>query len=372
VRDALQALPGSSAGTVTVHEVYTSPVSGVATIDLLSSTYPTPFTGYDSTYTLAWPGVCGRNDIYIDADSIAADGAVIPDVTASIAGCGVAIVDTQLGTGACADRAGNSDIEDFIGSTGTYLGATMTGITSSTDPYVIALVGAGGRETASLISDNTPVAVNPAGTNEGEFLLYSTATEPHEAVIYYQYPHFSNGDGADTRFPLFEDLSTNCDAAAGFYATGATYHYDALQLSDGTVPGLSLFLYFNSPALETAPRVDYSFNNMASDAFTSANIFNNEVKGVGVGETISSVSGGSGDYISHSLVEVIDRGGDRVWDVSFHGRQAFFLEDGSDTSTGVMTHVCAKRGLCDYSSGLCDCFSGFTGANCATQNALAF
>lgn len=33
--------------------------------------------------------------------------------------------------------------------------------------------------------------------------------------------------------------------------------------------------------------------------------------------------------------------------------------------------VCSRRGLCDYSSGECKCFSGFTDVDCSVQNALA-
>merc|ERR1712093_833471 len=32
---------------------------------------------------------------------------------------------------------------------------------------------------------------------------------------------------------------------------------------------------------------------------------------------------------------------------------------------------CSNRGVCDYTLGMCKCFSGFTGAECSQQNALA-
>jgi len=53
---------------------------------------------------------------------------------------------------------------------------------------------------------------------------------------------------------------------------------------------------------------------------------------------------------------------------------------GSDTplvigTTGVKgtqeNAVCSNRGLCDYDSGLCKCFNGFTDEDCSVQNALA-
>jgi len=53
---------------------------------------------------------------------------------------------------------------------------------------------------------------------------------------------------------------------------------------------------------------------------------------------------------------------------------------GSDTplvigTTGVKgtqeNDVCSNRGLCDYDSGLCKCFNGFTDEDCSVQNALA-
>jgi len=33
--------------------------------------------------------------------------------------------------------------------------------------------------------------------------------------------------------------------------------------------------------------------------------------------------------------------------------------------------ICSGRGMCDFSNGECQCFSGYTGVNCGKQNALA-
>jgi hypothetical protein len=41
-------------------------------------------------------------------------------------------------------------------------------------------------------------------------------------------------------------------------------------------------------------------------------------------------------------------------------------------SAGNLCHIdCSNRGICDYSSGICKCFSGYAGEACETQNVLA-
>lgn len=368
VKDALEALPNRAAGAVTVHEVYTSPAVADAGSSLLSSTIPEVFTKLaNGDYHLEWPFLCGAEDIYISGSEANSQGAAVGAGETNIAGCGVSLVDVVIGTGACENRKGNQDVNDFIEGTGNYSDSTVGAQLSDEDLYVVYDVA--GTTVAARASDTI---ANVAGSvTNGAFPLFDATT------IYYQWPHFSNSDGPSKRFPLFENLEESCSGLSGYYGSGTTYYRDALafdqtDLAGSSTAGLSLFIYFAEPTIETAPQVHYSFNNGAANAVLGNTLFEPAGGGGKPGETIEGIDGNSGNYASHSLVRVDDFTGRRSWDVAYHGRRAYFLDDESDTSSDVTTHVCSKRGICDYASGLCDCFSGFTGSNCAVQNALAF
>lgn len=362
LEDALEALPDGASGSVRVHEVYTSPSTVGLDAGLLSMTYPAPFTGMDNEdYHLEWPVICGAKDIYISGEEANSQGAVVSASQSNIAGCGVAILDYQLGTGACVERQGNNDINDAIEGTGAYEGVTIVNQLSDSDLLIVTQTNDVDQSSDHL---NVLVTDEDVSSSLAGFPLFD------ETTIYYQWPHFSNADSASERFPLFTDLEADCENVDGFYAVSSSYYTDVLSFSAEApaFAGLSLFLYFSESTIETAPNVDYSFNNYAADHY-AGDLFADQGA---VGETIEGISNGMGAYTSHSLVHVSDVTGDRSWDISYHGRRAYFLDDASDTSTGVDTHTCAKRGICDYTTGLCDCFSGFTGDNCAIQNALAF
>lgn len=376
VVNALESLPDGASGKVTVHEVYTSPEVTDTDSTLLSETYPAPFTGLSNDdYHLEWPKTCGPTDIYLSGEQASADGAALQasaDGTLyNIAGCGVGIVDDQLATDACTARSGNFDVNDFLENTGGYDGGAVASGVSDTYLNVISGLQFGSVGAFIQTSDNYGASsTDAASATQGNFPFYDQTT------LYYQWPHYSNSDDNTARFPLFEDLEASCSSVTGYYAAASTYYEDVLRFdtdadtSVDTIAGLSLFLRFQEPTIETAPRVDYTFNNEAANAFLGFQPF---VTADGtLGETVESVNNGVGDYESHSLVRVNDITGERSWDVAYHGVRSYFLDDLSTTSTDVTNHICSKRGLCDYSTGLCDCFSGFTGANCAEQNALAY
>lgn len=64
------------------------------------------------------------------------------------------------------------------------------------------------------------------------------------------------------------------------------------------------------------------------------------------------------------VVTVEDVGEHRYWDVNIDGIP-------KKSYTGFNSDECSRRGLCDYESGECQCFSGYTGVACSSQNSIA-
>jgi len=141
------------------------------------------------------------------------------------------------------------------------------------------------------------------------------------------------------------------------YVESLDFRLDSSVVSgscDGTVFGVCFFVKVESPGTQSALQVRYWY--------------------VGDG-SLASISGASTDFGDASidstddtnLVQVVDVQSDRAWnaddgDVSFD----FVSEAVSSLD------VCSKRGVCDYDTGLCDCFSGYSGLRCDDQNAIAY
>ena len=65
------------------------------------------------------------------------------------------------------------------------------------------------------------------------------------------------------------------------------------------------------------------------------------------------------------VVTVEEVGHHRYWDVNIDGYPKM-------SYTGFNADECSRRGLCDYESGECQCFSGYTGIACSSQNSISF
>merc|ERR1712072_1682444 len=60
----------------------------------------------------------------------------------------------------------------------------------------------------------------------------------------------------------------------------------------------------------------------------------------------------------NSLVSVEEVGSDRTWLAAVDGTPSI------DFNSNREMHVCSKRGMCDYDTGLCSCFDGYSGYRC--------
>ena len=356
VEDALEALPHNCMGDVTVSEIYTMP--GVLGLDDEFDA----FVFYDTNYTdLA----CGLTDIY-DQTS-----------TRSIVGCGLPTVDQYLGISSGNSRNGQLDIVEYQQNGVSYLMLVGTGDLynpAEHDSPIVVDAAFGDIQPGDITVAQGHVNVGKLGTD-----YFSTG------YAYYMYPHYNNDDAAEIRFPLFADpLVSTSEWYSEEYASFLLFDFDAnvADLTDAAtdyLAGLSLFIRFEKPTVQTLLRVDYFFANehvllfagfnTDVSASMTANLAREEYRNV-VGTTQEGCTSTlcANDY---ELVAVHDIGAHRVWDITYHGLQKNFLGDGNLGSDAEL-HECSKRGICDFENGLCSCFQGYAGLNCGNVSALAY
>jgi len=65
-------------------------------------------------------------------------------------------------------------------------------------------------------------------------------------------------------------------------------------------------------------------------------------------------------------VAVSEVGSNRFWSTNTDGTPSISYNSDEEL------HVCSRRGLCDYETGLCECFSGYSGSTCAQRSILGY
>jgi len=121
--------------------------------------------------------------------------------------------------------------------------------------------------------------------------------------------------------------------------------------------GMCFYVKIDSPGKQNALEVRYFYRGADSTRSVTG-----ATKGFGSAQANTAAEG---------LVHVVDVQGSRVWNPS-DGDVVYDFVSEAVAGDGELLDICSKRGVCDYDTGLCECFSGYSGLRCDDQNAIAY
>jgi hypothetical protein len=175
----------------------------------------------------------------------------------------------------------------------------------------------------------------------------------------YPYPDnsitkFNNSDLESSLATSTTDKSKSTATGKSPYTNDAKYRMPFWGNNDATIAkafncasnSLCLFVRLNEPKGSKNMVVHYKAQNNASSV-KAADVYGNS----------NSVAG-------KTVVEVSEVGSTRAWSTVMDGSPTINYNSNKDL------HVCSKRGICDYTTGTCKCFSGYSGYNCGKRNSL--
>jgi len=171
--------------------------------------------------------------------------------------------------------------------------------------------------------------------------------------------NFNNGkskavNDVKYRFPFFlaSDDTTEGDAAL------------AKKYTNCDMNALCIFITLGHPEGEKTMTVNYKFKTLIRTAAADEVAMKPEEYTTSLAREVANHNTGK-----NSLVTVTQVGADRKW----HG-----LVDGTPTVTYTLTaddkimRDCSRRGLCDFETGKCKCFDGYTGYKCQKRSVLGY
>jgi hypothetical protein len=210
-------------------------------------------------------------------------------------------------------------------------------------------------------------AVGTKYDNTGKAKELTISTTPSVKQKYYTYP--KDWQAVETKTPHsvpVDQLEYRLDTSiidAGcqgkdITGTAATVQY-----------GLCLFIQIENPGVQQALKVQYFYNPKTTSA-RAGPLITHVVSGQTSGFNSKRINDASDKFATDDplyLVTVHDLQADRVWNPKDGDVSKLFISEDI-----VKLDMCSKRGLCDFDTGMCDCFSGYSGIRCDDQNAIAY
>jgi len=261
---------------------------------------------------------------------------------------------------------------------------TITFTDQFDDEWVTQLLTVDYVSSCDTVTDNDcisyPVAAPENLESYAEAINNSLAALPNEAVNNHyvwtvgQVLDFANGDVDTTSYYPEDDY-----AGQSVFVDSLDFRLDLQVVPDfcmddtktratDHIAGLCSFVKISNPGKQNALQVKGWYTPAGS-----VDGANYTFETINFGATAfvvdhANLTATSGQIlIDGPLVVVDDVQGDRVWN-GLDGDVTFDFT----TSNIRELDVCSKRGVCDYSTGLCKCFSGYSGVRCDTQNSISF
>jgi len=153
------------------------------------------------------------------------------------------------------------------------------------------------------------------------------------------------------RFPYFigpDDTTEGPDALAAAYSNCAKNN-------------LCIFITIPEPEGRKDLTVNYKFKTLIRTAAAAEKDMKPNEYTTSLAREVSNKDGGV-----NSLVSVQQVGSDRFWHKLIDGTPIIRFYDGQEL------HDCSRRGLCDFETGKCKCFDGYSGYKCQEKSVLGY
>lgn len=215
---------------------------------------------------------------------------------------------------------------------------------------------------ASATGDNDLVADITPCLGDGDIKLVPRAFQQYPYPVdasdaKFIAPTSAYVDSLDFRLDL--TITKKVDQITEGTNAPRTINFDG---TDTEAFGLALFVKLPGPGVNDPLQVRYWYtpkSTLGAKTVTYAHLEGTS--------SVGSFTADNGLFLKQDLVLVQDLVPKRTWNPT-DGDSA---KEFSTVKTADLPY-CSNRGICDFESGICNCFSGYTGLRCDTQNAVTY